>query len=121
KDTQGASCLNAPNYKSGLASVSSQLVGKQNVLFDLQNELDHPHLPQPDNVVHPAAWTVPEWQSYLASDVKSAVHGNDATRLVTVSWTSDYRPEGDVFNNVQNNAYDILAYHYRCCPATPSQ
>ena len=114
-------CMTAPAYRDGLQTATTALVGKTNVFFDLQNEMDHgtpPRLPIPDPG-HPGPWTFPEWGAYLAVNVKGAVKAADPTRQVTVSWTSD-RDRQEVFNNVIAGSYDILAYHYRNANTWPT-
>ena len=96
--------MSATAYKTGMQSVATELLGKKNVLFDLQNELDHGGNRAP-------GYTVAQWQAYLATQIKPAVRANDPSRLLTVSWTSNY-PTQDVFNNIQDNTYDLLADHY---------
>src|SRR5207249_4003980 len=91
-------------------SATSALAGKTNVLFDLQNEHDK-NLP-PADAQHPRGWTTVQWADYLAT-IASAVKTRDRSRLVTVSFTSDVAPSS-VFADVQDHAYDVLAYHHRC-------
>ena len=110
RNSQGRQCLSAANYKQALGSVTAALRGRTNVLFDLQNEHDK-NRPPPDRS-HPNGWTTPQWTEYLAAIVRPAVKAQDPSRLLTVSWTSD-APATSVFANIQDGAFDVLAYHHR--------
>jgi len=110
KNTDDKQCLSAADYKQALETITTALVGKMNVLFDLQNEHDK-NRPRPDEM-HKPGWTPEQWTDYLGTVVLPAVKARDRTRLVTVSWTSDAALE-KVFSNVQSHNYDVLAYHHR--------
>jgi hypothetical protein len=102
--------LGASDYLRGVQATAAALRGKTNLLFDLQNELDH-HVPSSD-ARHTSSWTLHEWRAYVANDIKTAVKRADPSRLVTVSWTSD-RPPSEVVANLKEGGYDVLAYHHR--------
>ena len=110
KNTAGHQCLSASDYKKALDTVTSSLAGKTSILFDLQNEHDKNRPPADSS--HPKGWTPQQWADYLGATIVPAVKSRDASRLVTVSWTSDATPLS-VFSYVQNRRYDVLAYHHR--------
>jgi hypothetical protein len=53
-----------------------------------------------------------QWTDYLGAVILPAVRARDASRIVTVSWTSDVPPD-QVYANVQKYGYDVVAYHHR--------
>ena len=110
KNTDGHQCLSASDYKKALETVTSSLAGKTSILFDLQNEHDKNRPPADSS--HPKGWTPQQWADYLGATIVPAVKSRDASRLATVSWTSDAAPSS-VFSYVQDRRYDVLAYHHR--------
>ena len=102
--------LTPPDYLRGVQATAAALRGRTNVLFDLQNELDH-HVPAAD-ARHPEQWTLHEWRAFVGNEIKTAVKQADPSRLVTVSWTSDRSPS-ELVANLRDGGYDVLAYHHR--------
>jgi hypothetical protein len=98
--------VTAAEYLSGIQAATTALIDKRNILFDIQNELDR-------SGNQPSGWTgsVDDYRDYLGGTILPAIKTIDPARLVTVSWTSG-KTESVVFDNVQDNQYDVLTDHY---------
>jgi len=110
RDETGRQCLSAGGYNRGLQLATDALRPYRNALFDLQNEHDK-NLPPPDDA-HRNGWTAAEWAGYLAQTMAPAIRTRDASRLLTVSWTSD-APVTAVRDEARIANWDLVAYHNR--------